>query len=68
MRVKAPGCDKAMETYAFLDNGSTASFHSEELVGELGLSGRDTTLSLTTNGKGTQQDRLLHSQSRGVGS
>ena len=48
VRVKAPGCDKTVETYAFLDNGSTASFCSEELVRELGLSGRQTTLSLTT--------------------
>ena len=48
VRVKAPGCDKTVETYAFLDNGSTASFCSEELVRELGLSGRNTTISLTT--------------------
>ena len=48
VRVKAPGCDKTVETYAFLDNGSTASFCSEELVRELGLSGRQTMLSLTT--------------------
>jgi len=48
VRVKAPGYDKTVKKYAFLDNGSTASFCSEELVRELGLSGRDTTLSLTT--------------------
>ena len=48
VRVKAPGCDKTVETYAFLDNGSTASFCSKELVRESGLSGRDMTLSLTT--------------------
>ena len=48
VRVKAPGCDKTVETYVFLDKGSTASFCSEELVRELGLPGRQTTLSLTT--------------------
>ena len=32
VKVKAPGCDRTVETYAFLDSGSNASFWSEELA------------------------------------
>lgn len=35
-------------TYAFLDNGSNTSFYSEKLAKQLGLSGNETSLSLTT--------------------
>ena len=48
VKVKAPGSDVTMKTYAFLDNGSNASFCSEELATQLGLSGRPTPLTLTT--------------------
>ena len=48
VKVKAPGLDKIVETYAFLDNGSNTSFCSEGLIEELGINGRATTLSLTT--------------------
>ena len=48
VKVKAPGLDKIVETYAFLDNGSNTSFCSEGLIAELGMNGRETTLSLTT--------------------
>ena len=48
VKVKAPGLDKIVETYAFLDNGSNTSFCSEGLIAELGINGRETTLSLTT--------------------
>ena len=48
LKVKAPGLDKIVETYAFLDNGSNTSFCSEGLIEELGINGRETTLSLTT--------------------
>ncbi|XP_044182749.1 uncharacterized protein LOC114952001 [Acropora millepora] len=48
VKVKAPGNDLIIETYAFLDNGSNVSFCSEELATQLGLSGRPTSLSLTT--------------------
>ena len=46
--MKAPGRDKTVETYTFLDSGSNTSFCSEELAKQLGLSGHETTLSLTT--------------------
>ena len=48
VKVRAPGCDLIVETYAFLDNGSNVSFCSEELAAQLGLSGRPTSLTLTT--------------------
>ena len=48
VKVKAPGCDYIIETYAFLDSGSNATFCSEELPSHLGLSGRQTSLALTT--------------------
>ena len=48
LKVKAPGLDKIVETYAFLDNGSNTSFCSEGLIEELGINGRETALSLTT--------------------
>lgn len=48
VKVKAKGCGQAIQTYAFLDNGSNASFCSEELAKRLNLSGKKTTLSLTT--------------------
>ena len=48
VKVKAKGSDQMIQTYAFLDNGSNASFCSEKLANQLNLSGKRTTLSLTT--------------------
>ena len=48
MKVRSPDRNKAVTTYAFLNTGSTASFCSEELANQLGLSGQETLLSLTT--------------------
>jgi len=48
VKVKAKGSDRVIQTYAFLDNGSNASFCSEPLAKELKLSGKETMLSLTT--------------------
>ena len=48
VKVRSPDQNKAVTTYAFLDMGSTALFCSEELANQLGLSGRETLLSLTT--------------------
>ena len=39
---------RSIETYAFLDNGSSATFITTNLADSLGLSGNDTTLTLTT--------------------
>ena len=47
VKVKAPDSDLIVETYAFLDNGSNASFCSEEVATWLGLSGRLTSSTLT---------------------
>ena len=49
--MKAPGCNRTVETYAFLDTGSNASCCSVELVKQLHLSGQRRTLTLTTMGK-----------------
>ena len=48
VKVKAPDSNLIVEKYAFLENGSNASFCSEELATWLGLSGRSTSLTLTT--------------------
>ena len=48
VKVRSPDRNEAVTTYAFLDTGSTASFCSEELANQLGLSGRETLLSLTS--------------------
>ena len=48
VKVKAKGSDQVIQTYAFLDNGSNASFCSEELAEQLNLSEERTTLSWTT--------------------
>ena len=48
VKVKAPRQVLALETYAFLDSGSNSSFCSEDLAHQLGLSGQQTTLALTS--------------------
>ena len=46
--MKAPDRNLIVETYPFLNNGSNASFSSEKLATQLGLSGRSIPLTLTT--------------------
>ncbi|XP_015747596.1 PREDICTED: uncharacterized protein LOC107327368 [Acropora digitifera] len=48
VKVKSPGNPAVVETYAFLDNGSNASFCTEQLLNRLGLEGRQSKISLTT--------------------
>ena len=48
VRVKAPGKNNVIETYAFLDNGSNTTFCTEKLMQSLGIHGKKTSLSLTT--------------------
>jgi len=48
VKVKAKESDRMIQTYAFLDNGSNASFCSEKLAKELNLLGKKAMLSLTT--------------------
>ena len=59
VKVKAPGSERTVKTYAFLDNGLNTSFCSEELAMQLGLSGRPTTLSLTTMEKENSRAKSL---------
>ena len=47
VRVKAPDRNLIVETYPFLNNGSNASFFSEKLATQLGLSGCSIPLTLT---------------------
>ena len=48
VKVKCAGSSKVIETYAFLDPGSNTTFCTNELVEQLGVEGKETTLSLTT--------------------
>ena len=48
VKVKAHGSKRTVKTYTSLDNGYNKSFCWEELAMQLGLSGRPTTLLLTT--------------------
>ena len=48
VKVKAKGQHGTLETYAFLDSGSNASFCTEDLLEKLELKGTKTKLSLTT--------------------
>ena len=48
IKVKARGCNKMIETYAFLDGGSNTTFCTNQLMEQFGLKGKKTALSLTT--------------------
>ncbi|XP_052237805.1 uncharacterized protein LOC127849123 [Dreissena polymorpha] len=48
VRVKAKSSDKFVETYAFLDSGSTATFCSDRVLHLLGIEGKKTILTLST--------------------
>ncbi|KAK3729480.1 hypothetical protein QZH41_019941, partial [Actinostola sp. cb2023] len=50
VKVKVPGREQAVETYAFLDSGSNTTFCTEKLMEQLQAKGTETTLSLTTLG------------------
>ena len=65
VKVTAPGRANTVKTYAFLDNGSNTSFCSEKLAKQLGLSRKETSLSLTTMEKlGKQANRMPCGQLR----
>ncbi|XP_052256117.1 uncharacterized protein LOC127861549 [Dreissena polymorpha] len=55
VRVKAKSSDKFVETYAFLDSGSTATFCSDQVLHLLGIEGKKTILNLTTLGNKQKQ-------------
>ena len=46
--MKCTQTSKVVKTYAFLDSGSNTTFCTTELLQQLGVQGRETTLSLTT--------------------
>ena len=48
VKVRAKGGNALISTYTFLDGGSNTTFCSDQLLGDLGVRGVDTTLSLTT--------------------
>lgn len=48
VNVRASSNGRCVPTYALLDTGSTSSFCSEELVRQMGIMGKEQTLSLTT--------------------
>ncbi len=50
VKVKAPGSQRCVQTYALLDSGSTNSFCSQELLGKLGIDGRDEMVTMATLG------------------
>ena len=45
VKVKVPGRERVVKTYAFLDNGSNTTFCTEDLMEQLQTRGKDTTLS-----------------------
>ena len=53
---RAPGSKKEVSVFALLDQGSTATFCTEELVRTLNIKGEKTPLSLATLGKQITQD------------
>ena len=48
VKVHSPYGHKTVQTYALLDNGSSNSFCSQQLLDELGIVGQQETMSLTT--------------------
>ncbi|KAJ8034239.1 hypothetical protein HOLleu_20992 [Holothuria leucospilota] len=58
VRVKSKSTNKDVETYAFLDNGSTDTFISEDLALQLSVSGPETKIMLST----LQQEELVDSR------
>ena len=48
IKVKGRGKGRITETYALLDNGSTATFCTEQLLEDLGVHGNKCELSLAT--------------------
>ncbi|KAJ8040940.1 hypothetical protein HOLleu_15399 [Holothuria leucospilota] len=58
VRVKSKSTNKDVETYAFLDNGSTDTFISEDLARQLSVSGPKTKIMLST----LQQEGLMDSR------
>jgi hypothetical protein len=56
VRVKHKSSDKYIETYAFLDSGSTATLCTEKLMNTLNVEGRKTHISLHTLGQDSRAE------------
>ncbi len=48
VKVKCSGSNQVITTYAFLDSGSNTTFCTNELLDQLGVKGKEVSLSLTT--------------------
>jgi len=59
VRVKSVNSDKYIETYAFIDSGSTATFCSERIMHNLNLEGKKTKLNLITKGQNNVHDCFM---------
>ncbi|KAJ8356650.1 hypothetical protein SKAU_G00194440 [Synaphobranchus kaupii] len=51
VRIKSKKSNKTVETYAFMDSGSSATFCSEKLMRQLGVHGKRTQILLRTMGQ-----------------
>lgn len=55
-----PNCDKIFNTYALLDSCSQGTFIDERLISHLGVSGRDTSITVKTlNGEHTGRSQVI---------
>ena len=59
VRVKVRSSEKFIQTYAFLDSGSSASFCSESIMKSLGVEGRKTKINLCTMGQESVVDSYV---------
>lgn len=57
VKVKISAADKVINTHAFLDPGSSATFCTDSLIRKLNVSGKNTTILLCTMG----QEKRVHS-------
>jgi len=50
VRIRKKGCNNSITTYAFIDSGSNVSFCAENLMHQLGATGKRVKLSIDTMG------------------
>lgn len=59
VKIKSKNSDKHIETYKFLDPGSTATFCTEALQWKLNVKGKPTRILLSTMGQDTSGEQKL---------
>lgn len=59
MKVKSKNSEQYVETYAFLDPGSTATFCTEDLQKKLNVKGKPTKIRLSTMGQDAPENQKL---------